>query len=270
MCGLALASHAAARDAKTHAPAGKVLIVADEWGPMEPLTGYLRQTAGYAVESVDQKKLPKDLGAFAGVFMYVHGRLSEPASQAMIAYTQGGGRLVILHHGIASGKVRTPSWMAFTGMHIAPRDDPNHPWKVLGNTTHTLVNLRPGHYVTSHRVRYDRRVTYLSSDAPSRPVKLPAIDLPRTEIFLNQHFTDGRAKTVLFGFLADPGEGKRAIMQDRSGWYKPAGKGWVFYLQPGHAAADFQNGPFRQILWNCLTWRPEMRPCGWSVRVEAK
>ena len=67
-----------------------------------------------------------------------------------------------------AAKIKNPAWMQFCGMYIAPRNDPNHPWKVLGNTTHTLVNLQPRHYVTSHNVVYDRLVEYRSSDAPSR------------------------------------------------------------------------------------------------------
>ena len=79
-----------------------------------------------------------------------------------------------------------------------------------------------------------------------------------TEVFLNQHFTDGREKTVLFGFqIADPDTGV-VHMQDRAGWYKAVGAGLVFYLQPGHAASDFQNPNFAQIVLNCLQWQPGM------------
>ena len=263
---LVVAARAVPAGSGKAAEAPELLIVTDEREPMKALAGFLEGTPGYKVTSVEPGKLPPGLSKYAGVFMYVHGRLTDAAAEAMIGYAEGGGRLVVLHHGIASGKVRTPKWMAFTGMHIAPRNDPNHPWEVLGNTTHTLVNLQPGHYVTSHNVRYDRLVEYRSSDSPSRAAKLPALDLPSTEVFLNQQFTDGRAKTVLFGFRAERA-GKPAIMQDRSGWYKPAGKGWLFYLQPGHAAPDFQNEAFCQIIWNCLSWRPDVKPAGWPVQV---
>jgi len=43
-------------------------------------------------------------------------------------------------------------------------------------------------------------------------------------------------------------------MQDRAGWVKSAGKGWVVYLQPGHCEADFQHPIYRQIVLNALTW----------------
>ena len=37
-----------------------------------------------------------------------------------------------------------------------------------------------------------------------------------------------------------------------------AGKGWIFYLMAGHAASDYSNSVYRQIIENCLTWQPGM------------
>ena len=236
-------------------PGGRVLIVADEREPMDALAEALRAKGRYQVQYVEPKALPRDLGDCAAVFMYIHGAMTRPTEKALIAYANGGGRLVILHHGIASGRIRNPDWLRLTGIHIAPRNHPKYPWKVLGNTAHTLVNLQPRHYITSHNVTYDRTVEYQSSDWPSLPGRYPALEMKNTEVFLNQHFTDGREKTVLFGFLARDAAGT-TIMQDRSGWYKPAGKGWVFYLQPGHRAADFRNVAYCQIILNCLSWQP--------------
>ena len=236
-----------------------LLIVADEWKPMHVLADFLRTRGKRHVTCADQKDLPPNLAGFQAVFMYLHGPMTDKTETALVHYAQRGGRLVILHHGIASARRNNPKWMRLTGMYIAPSNDPAYPWKVLGNTTHTLVNLQPRHYITSHNVKYDRLVEYRSSDAPSRPAKCPALDLKNTEVFLNQHFTDGREKTVLFGFRVDAGGGK-TIMQDRAGWYKPAAKGWVFYLQPGHCVSDFQHPAYRQIILNCLTWHPAMPP----------
>ena len=240
--------------ASAPASVGRVAIVADDWPPMNALAKFLREEGCRDVRCVEQKLLPEKLSDCQAVFMYIHGRMTQPTEKALIDYATSGGRLIILHHGIASARRSNAAWLKLTGIHIARRDNPKYPWKVLGNTTHTLVNLRPGHYITTHRVRYDRVVDYLSSDCPSRPARLPAIDLKNTEVFLNQHFTDGRAKTVLFGFRAETADGK-VVMQDRSGWYKPAGKGWVFYLQPGHCVSDFQNRGYCQVILNCLTWR---------------
>jgi len=251
---LALAAAGAAQPQARQGPA--VLIVADEWKPMDALAEFLRAEGGCRVQGVDQKDLPADLASFHAVIQYIHGAMTPATEKALVAYATGGGRLIALHHAVASARVRNPEWLRLMGIHIAPRDDPKWPWRVLGETTHTLVNLRPGHYITSHKVRYDQEVEYTPSDAPSAPQKCPAIDLPNTEAFLNQQFTDGREKTVLFGFrAADPKTGE-VFMQDRAGWYKPAGKGWVFYLQPGHAEADFRNRAYAQIVLNCLAWDP--------------
>ena len=255
---------AAGAAAATPAPAapGRVLIVADEWEPMEELAKFLRDPGRYTVQSVEQKLLPADLGQYAAVFMYLHGKMTHPTERALVEYAAAGGRLVILHHGIASARVANPAWLAMTGIHIAPPSDPEAPWRVIHNITHTLVNLNPRHYITTHNVTYERTVEYRSSDAPSRPAKLPATDLTDTEVFLNQQFTDGRAKTVLLGMHCVDPKTKQPIMQDRSGWYKPFGKGWVFYFQPGHAASDFRHRGYCQMIWNCLTWRPDMGPTG--------
>ncbi len=265
LCGilmvLAVVVMAAAKPGPEAKPRGRILIVADEAEPMNALAEVLRDQGKYQTKYVGQKLLPQDLGDYAAVFMYIHGRMTRRTEKILIDYANGGGRLIILHHGIASGRMANPDWLRLTGIYMAPRNDPKHPWKVVGNTTHTLVNLQPRHYITSHKVTYGRTVEYQSSDSPSRPGKFPALDLKNTEVFLNQHFTDGREKTVLFGFRVVTAAGE-TIMQDRSGWYKAAGKGWVFYLQPGHSVSDFKNRPYCQIILNCLSWQP---PAAWQA-----
>ena len=234
----------------------RLLVVTDEWKPMEALAEFLRGEGQYSVECVAQSGPDPDLGQFEAVFVYVHSIMEAHVEEALIDYVLDGGRLIVFHHTIASAKVANPDWLRFVGIHIAPRDDPHYPWLVVQGT-HTLVNLAPGHYITTHGVDYDRMIEYRSSDAPSVSSAYPALDLPETEVFLNQHFADGRAKTVLFGFRVTHPETGKVIMQDRSGWYKPAGKGWLFYLQPGHAASDFRHRAFGQIILNCLHWKPD-------------
>ena len=236
---------------------GRVLFVADEWKQLAPLVAFLQAEGGATVEMSDQKDLPEGLAAYQAVFMYIHGPMTPETERALVRYATIGGRLMVLHHGMASARVKNPEWLKMAGIAILPRDDPKTPWRVVAPVTHTLVNLRPDHYITSHNVKYDRKVQYQSPDAAGLRGEFPALDLPETEVFLNQQFTDGSEKTVLFGSMClDPQTGA-AIMQDRGGWYKPAGKGWLFYLQPGHAESDFRNRSFCQIILNCLTWRPE-------------
>jgi len=234
----------------------RLLIVADAPGAMETLAKGLRAKGAYAVQYTGQEKLAENLSSYHAVFMYIHGKMTPRTEKILIQYAQRGGKLIILHHGIASGRVNNPDWLKLTGIYLAPRNHPTRPWKVLGNTTHTIVNLQPNHFITSHQVKYDRTIEYESSDSPSRPGRFPAIDLKNTEVFLNQQFTDGREKTVLFGFhCVDPQSGTE-YRQDRSGWYKPTGKGWVFYYQAGHRAADFEHPAYLQIIRNTLTWQP--------------
>jgi len=261
----------AAENARESAPAGggeaargRILFVADEWKQLEPLMEFLRTEGKFQVEKADQKDLAQApsagpgqaLAACYAVFQYIHGPMTPETEKVLVRYATEGGRLVALHHAMASARVKNPEWLKLAGIAILPRTDPKTPWRVIAPVTHTLVNLRPEHYITSHDVKYDRKVKYQSPDAGGPAGEFPALDLPNTEVFLNQQFTDGREKTVLFAVLCtDPKTGE-AIMQDRGGWYKPAGKGWLFYLQPGHAESDFRNRNYCQIILNCLTWQP--------------
>jgi hypothetical protein len=254
------AREAAPGGAGEAAPARRVLIVADEPAPMEVLAEFLRAEGRCGARIVEPKDLPADLAAYDAVFQYIHGPMKDAIGQTLIAYARGGGRLVLLHHAVASARRNNPEFLRFVGVEIAPRDDARRPWRVIEGIPYTLVNLQPRHYITAHKVRYDRTVEYESSDGPSAAVRLPAIELAETEVFLNQQFTDGREKTVLLGFrIVDPKSGG-VIMQDRAGWFKPAGKGWVFYFQPGHRAEDFRNRNYAQMILNCLTWQPGMPP----------
>ena len=134
-------AHSDPTDTRQAAPTGRLLIVADDWKPMHVLGAFLRVRGRYEVKCVEQDDLPPTLSSYAAVFMYIHGRMHRPCEKALINYATGGGRLIILHHGIASARLQNPDWLRLTGIHIPPRDHPTHPWRVIGNTTHTLVNL---------------------------------------------------------------------------------------------------------------------------------
>jgi len=234
--------------------AGLVLLVADEQGPMRVLAEALAPRGQFEYRIVAPAEMPPVLAGHHAVFMYIHGAMDRRTEHALIAYAKQGGRLVILHHGIASARRNNPDWLDLTGIRILPADAPAGPWRVIHNTTHTVVNLAPGHFITTHNVTYDRHTAYLSSDQPAVEATFPAFDLPDTEVFLNQHFSDGRTKTVLFGFRCTDPQTGRTFMQDRAGWLKPVGTGWVFYYQPGHKAEDFQHPAYLQILFNTLIW----------------
>jgi hypothetical protein len=232
-----------------------VLILADEWPQMEVLAGYLQSEGGYEIQKVEQDNLPESFSGYHGVFQFVHGMLNDEAAQTLIKYTHNGGRLIVLHHGISSRKEKTKGWFPFLGIELDRSGKAKHRYIWVEGVTNILVNVNPGHYITSHNVNYQKMIEYQSSDQPSKPVKLPAIEFLNTEVFLNHQFIDGREKTVLFGLRYEDPETGKVYMQDRSGWFKRAGSGHVFYFQPGHAVSDFENSNYCQILLNCLTWR---------------
>lgn len=229
-----------------------VLIVHDEVGPMQSLSEGLANWHGIESELVDQQDFTQ-VGDRLAVMMYVHKPLLERVETALIDYAERGGRLVILHHGIASAKLQNPRWLDLLGVQIQPRDDPQYPWKVLRGD-YQLVNLAPQHFVTSNHVSYPATTAYTPSDSPSTEQTRTALVLPDTEIFLNHIFRDGREKTVLFGFRVEA-DGS-VYMQDRAGWLKKTGKGTTFYFQPGHFAKDYTRD-YVQILANAIRWNGE-------------
>ncbi len=232
----------------------QVLIVSDEKEQMEVLAAFLRERGKFVVEIVDQEAFPADLSGYRGVFNFIHRPLTEKVEEGLIQYALSGGRLITLHHGISSSKMLNKKWLPFCGVALFRKERDEGGWSVLGNVTAELVNLRPGHYITSNKVAYPDTTTYTPSDFPSTEQTCPVLRFPRSEVFLNEHFTDGREKEVLFGVKgADPNTGK-VYMQDRGGWFQREGKGWHFYFQIGHSTSDFQNPAYCQILLNCLTW----------------
>lgn len=238
-------------------PAQPVYIVHDDAPPMEALAAGFRRH-GLDVRLEDQKTYlaAAENRPARAILMYVHGAFDPAAERRLIDYAERGGRLIVVHHGAASGKTASAQWLPFLGLKILPRNAPEHGWNVLRGEFQ-VVNLNPRHYVTSHGVVWDRRISYTPSDGPSAAQTLPAIVLPGTEAFLNQLFTDGRRKTVLLGMQA-VADGKE-YTQDRAGWLLPAGKGYVFYFQAGHQAADFEHPGYARILLNSVLWRPGLK-----------
>ena len=244
-----LAMSGSARSAVLH-------VVGDEPVPMQTLKGVL-ESDSHQVALFDQKGFAS-AGAQkpAAILMYVHGVLEEAVGKRLIAFTREGGRLVILHHGIASAKNQSPYWMEFVGMQILPKNAPEYPWAVLYGVEFEMVNLAPGHPVTTQRVSYPGITTYSRSEPPqSKEQKLSSFVIPNTEAYLNLRFRPGHQRTLLFGMKCKDPIGGADYMQDTGGWVMRAGKGWVFYLQPGHFGRDFEVPQLRQVLLNCLSWK---------------
>ena len=231
-------------------------VVGDEPVPMQALKRVL-ESGGHQVALFDQKEFAASNGQKpAAILMYVHGELEEAVGKRLIAFTREGGRLVILHHGIASAKNKSPYWMEFVGMEILPKNAPEYPWAVLYGVEFEMVNLAPAHPVTTQRVSYAGTTAYSRSVPPqSEEQKLSSFVVPNTEAYLNQRFRPGPERTLLFGMKCKDPVGGAVYMQDTGGWVMRAGKGWVFYLQPGHFGRDFEVPQLRQVLLNCLGWK---------------
>jgi len=230
------------------------MIVADEWPQMHAMAAKLNEYADYDIQKAEQDEIDSDLSAFDFVFMYVHKPLVRNAERALIDFTKDGGSLIVLHHGIASSKMQNPAWLNFLGIELFPRDHHELPWGVIGQTTHTMVNLSPGHFITSNRIKYEKTVSFNSEFDTIFHGEYPAFDLPDTEIFLNQVLKDHQIR-VLFGFKSADG----SRMQPTSGWYKQSGRGRIYYYQAGHSVADFENPNFIRVLLNTLEWKPDQR-----------
>ena len=120
-----------------------------------------------------------------------------------------------------------------------------------------MVNLAPGHPVTTQHVSYTGTTAYSQSELQQgKERNLSSFVVPDTEAYLNQRFRAGFQRTLLFGMKCKDPVGGAVYMQDTGGWVMKAGKGWMFYLQPGHFGRDFEVPQLRQVLLNCLSWKP--------------
>ncbi len=244
----------------------KVLIVQDEMPQIEVLSAFLRNTGGLDVEIVDQAHLPTDMSGYQAVIGFIHRKLEVPTEKAIINYTEKGGRYVCLHHSISSGKAQNEFYFDFLGIQLDHPEFSRHPvnpgegygWFNDGENgiTLILVNLNPHHYITNNNIDWGQSVSYTSSDGPSVEGMYPSLSLPKTEVYMNHKFTDGREKTVLCGLkYYDPRNGE-LFMQDRAVWLKSYGEGSIVYILPGHAPADYENPNIAQMVLNAIVWKP--------------
>jgi hypothetical protein len=233
----------------------EVLIIQDERPQMDVLAKFLTEKGKLQVTIVEQKSLPKQLSDYKGVIVFIHGQLFEQTERAIIDYTKAGGRLVCLHHSISSRKADNKFYFDFLGMQLnnGTIEEGGYVWKA---SNWTLVNLNPKHYITNHNVKWEKQVTYTSSDQPAVEKSYPGIDLKDdSEVFINHRFTDGREKTVLCGLIYTDKTTAKTYMQDRGTWIKDQSKGTIVYLMPGHCVSDYQNENIAQMILNAVNWQ---------------
>jgi hypothetical protein len=180
-----------------------VYLVHDTPAPMKTFSGLL-QKRGYDARAEDQRQFRAHMGRLktSTIMMYVHDNFDDAIESFLVQWTEAGGRLIVVHHGMASARMKNKMWPDFLGVRIQARDHPVYPWKVLRGTFQ-VVNLRPDHWVTTHDVQWPSRTKYTPSDTPSMEQDLPSFELPDTELFHNQLFSDSRRKTVLPGMKGE-------------------------------------------------------------------
>jgi hypothetical protein len=235
--------------------AREVLIVADEFPAMEVLSAKLKDDHDIPAQIVKQADLPAELGKFESVIVYIHGALSERAENAFIDYAQAGGKLVLLHHSISSGKRKNAHWFSFLGVSLPDGDVTSGGYKWIEGVSFSLVNLNPSHFIMTNHVNWPQQIGW-STNAATAGAKLPGFTLSGTEVYLNHVHT--QPHTLLMGLKYDfAGNGtKKTYMQSTAGWVKQAGKGQVIYLMPGHTKHDFETAEYGQIVENAVIWKP--------------
>jgi len=233
--------------------AGRVLIVADEFPAMEVLAAKLKATEGIESTLVTQTEIPADLSRFSALVVYIHKAIGESAEKAFIQYAETGGKLVVLHHSIASRKRENKYWLPFLKIDLPKGAFEEGGYKWIDPVTLEIVNLAPKEYITSHKVNYESRIRYASSDLGGGDRDYPGFKLENTEVYLN-HLLTGPRKILLGLKYSDPKTGK-TYMQDTAGWYLKGGMGWAVYLLAGHSAREFEHPAYGQIVVNAIACR---------------
>jgi hypothetical protein len=235
----------------------EVLIIADEVPAMQVLATNLKTTERLTSRIVTQKEMPSELASFSAIVVYIHGGLNELAEKACINYAENGGKLVLLHHSISSGKRVNKYWFPFLGVSLPVGDVDKGGYKWIEPVTLELVNLAPEHYITTHLVKYEGTVAFGSSSQGGER-QVPGFTLKQTEVYLNHVLTGPR--TVLMGFKYTDAQSGKTYLQETAGWHKRVGKGTVIYLMAGHSSLDFENAAYGQIVVNAVTWRDTTPP----------
>jgi hypothetical protein len=232
--------------------ADQVLIVADEFPAMETLAAKLKAAEGVPATIVKQTEMPSGLARYSAVVVYIHKAITQSAETCFIQYAKDGGRLVLLHHSIGSGKRQNRDWFPFLQISLPEQDFDRGGYRWTEGIGMDLVNLAPAEYITTHHVKYDGDVDYTSSDSGVAS-RRPGFRLDGTEVYLNHVLTGPR--TNLLGLKYTDRDTGKTYMQDRAGWYMQRGKGWVVYLMAGHSITDFENAAYGQIAVNAIVAR---------------
>ncbi|MBI4875930.1 MAG: ThuA domain-containing protein [Acidobacteria bacterium] len=230
------------------AAANEVLIVADEFPAMQVLAKKLETGAQARCTIVAQDRIPAGTTGYAALIVYIHKGIGEPAERSLIDYAQAGGKLILLHHSISSGKRKNHFWLpTFLEMSLPEKEFSAGGYKYYEGIRMEVVNLAPDHPVTTTKVKYPAGTDYKS-------VRRPAFELDDTEVYLNHVFAGER--TTLLGIKFHDAKTGILFQQDTGGWWKRSGRGTVFYFMPGHSVKEFEDPAYAQILVNAVNFKP--------------
>ncbi len=236
----------------------EVLVVADEFPAMQVLTERLRAEEGVTSRLVEQDHLPESLQAFSCVAVYIHKDLMPAAERAFIEYAESGGRLVLLHHSISSGKRKNRDWFTFLGIELPEGKVSQGGYQWIEDVSVEWINLAPAHYVMTHRIEYPRVAPGLSTVPNSKAQTAPSFELRGTEVYLN-HVLKGPHHIFMGLRYVEKGSGQ-VWQQSTAGWDRPTGKGRVIYFMPGHTSRDFESPVYGRIVLNAITASPDKFP----------
>lgn len=234
------------------AAAAPVLIVADEFPAMQELARQLKAQEGLDSLLVKQTELPPDLRPFQAVVVYIHGKLLPAPEKAMVEYTRQGGKLVALHHSISSGKRTNELWFSFLGVDLPKGEVTAGGYQWTEGVSLDIVNLATNHFVTTHKVNYPTTFPFKPDNAPA--TTLPGFTLHESEVYLNHHLKEPR--TLLLGLRYQDAKTGRQWHQTHAGWIRPAGRGAIYYLMPGHSVHEFQDPAYVRIVINAIIHPP--------------
>ena len=105
----------------------------------------------------------------------------------------------------------------------------------------------------TNKVKYPDSIPYTSTNFITLPGELSGFSLEDDEVYLNQ--VTG-PHTLLMGLKYTDAKTGVTYMQDTAGWLKPADKGLIIYLMPGHRQADFVDPIFSRIVENAIIYQP--------------
>jgi hypothetical protein len=226
----------------------EVLIVADEFPAMEVVAMRLKVEGNTSSKLLDQQHLPSNLARFQAVVVYIHKGLETAAERAFIRYAEEGGRLVLLHHSISSGKRQNRDWFNFLGVELPTGDLSAGGYKWIEGVNVTYFNLSDTSPVMTQQVPYPETVA-VTVDNNTRT--LPGFTLKDTEVYLN-HALKG-PHTLLLGLKYTDAKSGQTWTQETAGWRRAAKKGWVFYFMPGHSTHDFEDPTYGRMVVNALS-----------------